>query len=477
MSGGHGVSFATSTTSRRAVSAMSLLAVSRLVLSRLVLSRLAVTLSAMTLLAMTPLEVPRVGDLHGAWIGAFTHAAESDDELDTIVATLELLVDADADATRQCLRLLADKTQARELDGERRARLAKSIGPMVDNLLKRPATDPLRADAAILAASLRLSSGAEPTRAIATDSRADFELRRRALAALIAAEDRAALEIAENWLSGGADTPNAGAAPRPDLVSAALALLGRLDQPTVAEIVLRRYALLADDARPKAIELLTQRPAWSVKLLDAISRREIPANALNANQVARLLVTGDEALKKRVQATWGSVRLDRNPQREQVIARVRESLRESSGEPRRGHAVFRKVCGQCHKIHGEGQEVGPDITANGRANLEQLLSNVLDPSLVIGVSYQARVVLTSDGRALTGLLVEDSPQRVVLKTQGGKQEVVAREEVEEVRVSPLSLMPEGLETQLSATELADLFAFLRLDLPPDDPRAKLIPDR
>ena len=182
-------------------------------MSRRAVSRLAVTLSAMALLAMTPLEVPRVGDFHGVSIGAVANAAEADDELDTIVATLELLVEADADATRQCLRLLADKTQARELDGKRRTRLAKSIGPLVDNLLKRPENDPLRADAAILSASLRLSSGASPTRAIAMDSRADFEIRRRALAALIAAEDRAALEIAESWLSSGLDTPNAGAAP------------------------------------------------------------------------------------------------------------------------------------------------------------------------------------------------------------------------------------------------------------------------
>lgn len=420
-------------------------------------------------------------------------AAETDDELDTLVATLELLVDADVEATRQCLRLLADKTQARELEEARRARLAKSIGPLIDSLLKRPASDPLRIDAAILAASLRLEAGRIPTRAIAADQQSEFETRRRALAALIAARDPLTLEIAEGWLASG-HVPNGGrgasagvaatdastadnAAATSDWPAAALALLGRMDQPQVAEIVLRRYRTFSEETRPKAIELLTQRPAWSVKLLDAIARREIPSTALNANQVARLLVAGDESLRQRVLATWGSVRTDRNPQREQVIARVRESLRAAPGEPRQGQAVFRKVCGQCHKIHGEGQEVGPDITSNGRANLEQLLSNVLDPSLVIGVSYQARVVLTSDGRALTGLLVEDSPQRVVLKTQGGKLEVVARADVEEVRISPLSLMPEGLETQLSPSELVDLFAFLRLDLPPDNPRARLIPDR
>ena len=138
--------------------------------------------------------------------------------------------------------------------------------------------------------------------------------------------------------------------------------------------------------------------------------------------------------------------------------------------------MFRKVCGQCHKIHGEGQEVGPDITANGRASVAQLLSNVFDPSLVIGASYQARTVITNDGRVLTGLVVEDNAQRVVLKVQGGKQETIARDDIDELKVSELSLMPEGLETQLQGAELIDLLAFLLLDKPPTDPAARRIPD-
>ena len=101
-------------------------------------------------------------------------------------------------------------------------------------------------------------------------------------------------------------------------------------------------------------------------------------------------------------------------------------MRRTPGDPNAGQVVFQKVCGQCHKIHGQGQEVGPDITVNGRSSFEQLLSNVFDPSLVIGAAYQARTVATNDGRILTGLVAEDSPQRVVLKVQGGKLETIAR---------------------------------------------------
>lgn len=81
-------------------------------------------------------------------------------------------------------------------------------------------------------------------------------------------------------------------------------------------------------------------------------------------------------------------------------------------------------------------------------------------------------MLTSDGRVLTGLLVEDNSQRVVLKMQGGKLETIARGNIEQIETSQLSLMPEGVEKQLQPQELVDLFAFLALDKPPSDPAAR-----
>ena len=94
---------------------------------------------------------------------------------------------------------------------------------------------------------------------------------------------------------------------------------------------------------------------------------------------------------------------------------------------------------------------------------------------MIGASYQARTVRTIDGRIITGLLVEDSEQRVVLKVQGGKLETIARDDVEAMKVSELSLMPEGIEKQLKPQEIADLFAFITLDKHPDDQTSRLIP--
>jgi putative heme-binding domain-containing protein len=240
-------------------------------------------------------------------------------------------------------------------------------------------------------------------------------------------------------------------------------------------MVLSNYGSLREDVQPKAIELLTQRTAWAKQLLEAIGKKQVASESLNVNQVRRLLASKDQELVKMVADTWGTLRTERNPAREQIVAQMRSFIRANPGNAHQGQEIYKKVCGQCHKIYGEGQEVGPDITLNGRNSFEQLLSNVFDPSLVIGASYQARTLVTSDGRILTGLLVEDSPQRVVLKTQGGKLEAVARGDVDQMEVSKLSMMPENLETQLKPEELADLFAFLTLDKPPSDPTARQLP--
>ena len=113
----------------------------------------------------------------------------------------------------------------------------------------------------------------------------------------------------------------------------------------------------------------------------------------------------------------------------------------------------------------------PDITANGRASFEQLVSNVFDPSLVIGPAYQVTTVVTKDGRNLTGLIAEDNEQRIVIRMPGEGEETIPRNNVKYTRVSKLSMMPEGIEALLGRQELSDLFAFLSLDKPPEDPAA------
>jgi putative heme-binding domain-containing protein len=394
-------------------------------------------------------------------------AEEPQADVVTLVGLLELVIDADTDTARDCLQTIAEKIRSGEVDaattGELKLRLA---GPLGKILAK--ADDPLASDAALLAALWQDAAALTTVRRIAQLPELPVEQRQLALQTLAFAKDPALLKTASGILA----SRDKQAAP---VQRAVLTALSGADDPAVADAVLSSYPTLNPELQPQAIELLTQRAVWSKQLVARIAAKTIPAEALNVNQVRKLVSLGDAELAKEVARHWGTIREGRDPAREQLIGQMRELLAKMPGDAHRGIAVFTKLCGQCHKIHGAGQEVGPDITANGRASYDQLLSNVFDPSLVIGAAYQARTVRTEDGRVVTGLLAEDNEQRVVLKVQGGKQETIARDDVLAMKVSDLSLMPEGIEKQLQPQEIADLFAFITLDKHPDDSSSRSIP--
>jgi putative heme-binding domain-containing protein len=375
---------------------------------------------------------------------------------------------ADTRAAGLCLGVLAGKVQTGEIHGEQMKTLRQQFAPQLRQLLADSSPRPLRMEAALLAASLNEPMGREIVRQCYRDKGQPEGVRLRALEALIAARDESVLNAAADLLADR----KANALP---FRAQVLAALGKLNDKRVSTTILDAYERMEPDLQPKAIELLTQRPIWGKQLLQAIADKKIPAAALNVNQVRKLLASKDAELVKQIKAIWGTVREGRDPQREKLVKDMGDFLRKNRGDARAGMVVFKNLCGQCHKIHGEGTEVGPDLTGNGRASFEQLLSNVFDPSLVIGAAYQATTVQTKKGRTLSGLVVEDNKQRVVLKVQGGKLETVPRDDIEEISVSPVSLMPEGIEKQLKPKEIADLFAFLALDKPPDDPSAKYIP--
>jgi putative heme-binding domain-containing protein len=371
------------------------------------------------------------------------------------------------EAARLLLERVTRKLQNGELDRSAASGIEKELLEKALTEIKKPGSA-LRVESALLGTMWTNPRALQVTRGWLNDRSQPENVRLRALEALAAVRDESVLPGAAKLLS---QRKELSAAYRGQV----LAILGRLQDARVASIVLDEYAKMEPELAPRAVELLTQRASWSKALMKDIAEKKLPASVVNVNQARRLLASKDAELVKLTKTHWGTLREERNPERERVVNQMRDLLSRTKGDATRGIAVFTKLCAQCHKIHGEGVEVGPDITNNGRSSFDQLLSNVFDPSLVIGPGYQAVNVVTLKGRTLTGLLVEDSPMRVVLKIQGGKQEVVARKDIESVDVSKLSLMPEDVEKQLKPQEIADLFAFLVLDRHPSDPKARRIP--
>jgi putative heme-binding domain-containing protein len=135
------------------------------------------------------------------------------------------------------------------------------------------------------------------------------------------------------------------------------------------------------------------------------------------------------------------------------------------GHADNGRDVFFRAgtnsCGGCHRVQGQGQWIGPDLSTIGtKYGKDELLRSVLNPSEAVGFSFRSQVVALNDGRVLTGLPVEDGPDRLVLKTADGQRVVIRPGEVEDRKTSDVSLMPEGLAQTMNDQELVDLLAFL-----------------
>jgi putative heme-binding domain-containing protein len=113
--------------------------------------------------------------------------------------------------------------------------------------------------------------------------------------------------------------------------------------------------------------------------------------------------------------------------------------------------MAKRTCFVCHKLYGEGADVGPDLTGVGRSTLNALLHNIIDPNEVVGNGYGTTEVELKDGSSVSGRIVEDTPTRLRLVASGPTEHLIARSDIAlesgkpKIRTSELSLMPEGLE--------------------------------
>jgi putative heme-binding domain-containing protein len=142
-----------------------------------------------------------------------------------------------------------------------------------------------------------------------------------------------------------------------------------------------------------------------------------------------------------------------------------ESLLALKGDATRGKDVFFKTtglqCATCHKVRGEGGQVGPDLSDVGkRLSRRQILEAILDPSKDIDPKFAAYLIEVDDGRRLTGLIVERTEKEITVRDPQGKDTKLPLANVQAQVPSKKSLMPDQLLRDLTAEQAADLLVFL-----------------
>ncbi len=192
-------------------------------------------------------------------------------------------------------------------------------------------------------------------------------------------------------------------------------------------------------------------------LLDAIEAGRIKPSELDPLQAKRMLESRDGAIKERAGKLFAAATPE---DRVQALADYQPVL-SMQADATRGRAVFEKNCAACHKIGDLGVNVAPDISDSRTKTAAQLLADIVQPNRAIDNNYLSYSMRLVDGTVASGILTTETATSVTLRQQGGKDLTVLRTEIDELRSSGVSLMPEGLERQIPQRDMADLLSFIK----------------
>lgn len=251
----------------------------------------------------------------------------------------------------------------------------------------------------------------------------------------------------------------------------ALQELARFDDPKIATTILGRYGstLPAEHGvRSTAERVLAGRPEWSKLMLDKVDLAVVKDRDVSPDVVQLMMTHGDKEIDKRVAEHWpgiasGSGGVDLLKE----TARLKGILAKGKGDPMKGKATFTARCAVCHKLFGEGGEIGPDLTGYERHNPEFWIHGIVNPSLEIREEFVQFVASMTDGRKIAGLVIDQNPQTVTLRDVANQESILARSDMEKLQASKISLMPPALLTGIADQDMQDFFAYIMAKTKPE----------
>lgn len=241
----------------------------------------------------------------------------------------------------------------------------------------------------------------------------------------------------------------------PAVQVATLEALGKFGDDRVPKLILDAWSALSPTVRPTATEVFFSRGQWVQAFLDAVEAKTIARADVDPVRVALLQKSPVRNVSARALKLFAVPAGDR----QKVYEQYRPAL-EMKGDVVKGKALFKTNCAACHKLEGVGEELGADLKAVRDRGLEGVLLNILDPNREVKPQYLVYTAELKSGRQLSGLITAETVTSITLRKADGRSETITRGDLESLKSSGLSFMPEGLEKQLDHQAMADLLAYL-----------------
>jgi putative heme-binding domain-containing protein len=274
-------------------------------------------------------------------------------------------------------------------------------------------------------------------------------------------------------LPGIAEVLNDAAAPIA-LRQWAAGLLGGIDRPQAKAALLASLAVAPERLQSTIASALVGRRGGAEALLDAIAAGKASARLLQDRSVTiNLESSGLPRVTDRI-ATLMKGLPPADQKLHELFARRHAGFAAAKADPSQGVAIFEKHCAICHQLGGKGAKVGPQLDGIGSRGLDRLMEDILDPNRNIDQTFRATNLALSNGQVLSGLLLREDGEVIVMADAQGKEIRVPKSSVEERTTSPLSPMPANLIDQIPEKDFYSLLGYLlthREDRPVTTPPA------
>ncbi len=247
----------------------------------------------------------------------------------------------------------------------------------------------------------------------------------------------------------------------PQVRGAAIRGLANYPEESTAQAILAVYPQLTAEEKTDAIQTLASRKSFAVALLSAIEKGTVPKTEITAFSARQIIALKDKSIDATLAKVWGTIRpasATRVAQTEKLKSLLTATTLQKADKAH-GRELFAKNCAACHKLFGEGGEVGPELTGSQRASLDYVLENVLDPSAIVANEYKLITFNLIDGRVVSGIVRKTTGQALTIRTLNDELTVLV-EDIESQKPTGLSIMPDGLFDNLKDDEIRDLVAYL-----------------
>lgn len=243
-----------------------------------------------------------------------------------------------------------------------------------------------------------------------------------------------------------------------EIQQAIIQTTARFDDADATTWLIERRSELGPTQQLLVDDVLWSRTSSAKAFLTAVSDGNVPRATVSSEAIRRFVTHPDATIAK---AASSLIDTPTSAEMQALIAKYTTAIESTKGNAAAGKLVFEKHCASCHKVGDLGKPIGPNLLAAVARGQGFLLTNILDPNREVDPAFQTYTIILNDGRVLSGVITAETATSLTLGDNKGESTTILRTDIETLQRTGRSLMPEGLEKQVSAEDLAGVFEWLQ----------------